>query len=281
MKEKAVLLLNPIAGKRKKLKETILQILQQKYDLEVLKTRGKKETNQFLFKLSPDYVFVAGGDGTVNSILPFLSTSNVEMGLIPFGSGNGLARNLKVPLDPEKAARKLLNPKRIKVDLGIINDEIYFINVAGVGFDGYIAHQFEKSKRRGISPYVAAALKGYFNFQEFFYEYEGNRGKAFLIAIANFQQYGGEARIAPGAKPSDGFMDIVFLRKPPLSYAMANFPRLFTGNLEKLRLYKRIKRKGIEIHLTPSQPSHYDGEAGPLLSHIKLHVKKRALRLLR
>jgi len=281
VKEKAVLLLNPAAGKRKELKESILHILREKYDLEVIKASGKEKTNELLFKISPDFVFVAGGDGTVNSILPFLYRSNAEMGLIPFGSGNGLARNLKLPLDPEKAARRLLKPKRIKVDLGIINDEIYFINVAGVGFDGYIAHQFEKSKRRGISPYVAAALKGYFNFQEFFYEYEGIRGKAFLIAIANFQQYGGEARIAPGAKPGDGLMDIVFLRKPPLSYAMANFPRLFTGNLEKLRLYKRIKRESIEIHLTPTQPSHYDGEAGPLLSCIKLNVKKRALRLLR
>jgi len=281
VREKAVLVLNPVAGKRKKIKESILKILSTKYNLEIFQSEGKKETLKILYSLKPETVIIAGGDGTINSVLPYIYETGATLGILPFGSGNGLARNLKIPLNPERAARKLLKPKRLRVDLGIINDEIYFINVAGVGFDGYIAHEFEKSEKRGIPPYVISGLKGYFNFSEFNYKFEDKEGKAFLIAFANFQQYGGEARIAPGAKPGDGYIDIVFLRKPPLSYAIANFPRLFTGRLEKLKLYNKIRRKELKIDITPPQLSHHDGEAGPLLSHINLTVKKRAINLLR
>ncbi len=281
MKENAVLLLNPEAGTRKKLRETIPKILSKRYEIKILKTKGKRETNEELERLSPEIVFAAGGDGTVNSILPYLYKSHAYLGLLPYGSGNGLARNLKTPLNLEKAATKLLNPKKLRLDLGIINEKMYFINVAGVGFDGYIAHEFENSKNRGISPYIIAGLKGYIGFKEFSYRFEDQEGRAFLIALANFPQYGGEARIAPGAKPGDGLIDIVFLRKPPLSYALTNFPRLFTGGIERLSLYKKIKRKETLIFLEPPQLSHNDGESGPLLSTISLQVKKRAINVLR
>ena len=280
-KNKAVLLINPYAGKRKKLREEIVKILSSVYEIEPLMAQGKDKTLESLRKLSPEVVIVAGGDGTINSTLPYLLESGAFLGIIPFGSGNGLARNLHIPLNSTRAAQRLIRPKKLRVDVGIINGEIYFINVAGIGFDGYIAHEFDQMGKRGISPYVYAALKGYFKKEEFRYETQGISGEAFLIAFANFPQYGGEARIAPGANPSDGKMDVVFIKKPGLGYTLGNWPRLFVGGIEKLRVFSRLRVSSLSLEVSPPQPSHYDGEKGPLLSRIGLQVKKRAIKVLR
>ena len=97
MREKAVLVLNPVAGKRKKIKESILEILSTKYKLEVFQSEGKKETLKILYSLKPETVIIAGGDGTINSVLPYIYETGATLGILPFGSGNGLARNLKIP----------------------------------------------------------------------------------------------------------------------------------------------------------------------------------------
>ena len=280
-KKEAVLLINPYAGTRKKLREEIVKILSSAYEIETILAEGKDKTLDSLRKLSPEVVIVAGGDGTINSTLPYLLESGAFLGIIPFGSGNGLARNLHIPLNSTRAAQRLLRPKKLRVDVGIINEEIFFINVAGVGFDGYIAHEFDRMEKRGISPYVYAALKGYFKKEEFRYETQGISGEAFLIAFANFPQYGGEARIAPGANPSDGKMDVVFIKKPGLGYTLSNWPRLFVGGIEKLRVFSRLRVSSLSLEVSPPQPSHYDGEKGPLLSRIKLQVKKRAVKVFR
>ncbi len=280
-KKEAVLIINPLAGTNRQLREDILEILNQGFALEVLRAEDKGKTLDQLRRMKPSTVIVAGGDGTINSTIPYLVESGACLGIIPFGSGNGLARNLRIPLNPLQAARKLLKPKKLRVDVGIINGTIYFMNVAGVGFDGYVAHEFENMGKRGIPPYVYAALKGYFKFGEFHYETQGLKGKAFLIAFANFPQYGGEARIAPGANPSDGKVDVIFLRKPTIGYTLGNWPRLFVGGIERLKIYSRLRVSSLKLRISPPQPSHYDGEKGPLLTQINLRVMKRAVRVLR
>ncbi len=270
-KAEAVLLLNAAAGRSRNFREDVTHILRKRYNLEVIVATDKQLTLQRLRKTEPDIVFVAGGDGTINSTLPYLLESGACLGVLPFGSGNGLARNLRIPLNPLKAARLYLEGKTRLVDVGLINSRIYFINVAGVGFDAFIAHEFETSGRRGITPYVVAALKGFFSFQEF--EFEGDQqGRAFIIAFANFPQYGGEARIAPGADPGDGKIDIVFLRKPSLPYALSRVPLLFTDMISRLKIYRRIKAERFFIKLKQPQLLHYDGESGPLLTEVEVRV---------
>ncbi len=281
VKEKALFVINPLAGTNRRIRDEIFKILSIGYELEVLTAEDKEKTLERLRLRRPSTVIVAGGDGTINSTIPYLMESGAFLGIIPFGSGNGLARNLRIPLNPAQAARRLLRPKKLRVDVGIINGKIYFMNVAGVGFDGYVAHEFESMGKRGIPPYVYAALKGYFKFGEFNYETQGIRGKAFLIAFANFPQYGGEARIAPGANPSDGKVDVIFLRKPNIGYTLGNWPRLFVGGIEKLRIYSRLRVSSLNLRVSPPQPSHYDGEKGPLLTSLHLQVRKRAVKVLR
>lgn len=275
----AALLLNNAAGRSKHFREEVTGILRQKYHLEVLLATDKKKTVEKLFKLSPEILFVAGGDGTINSTIPYLLKTRAVLGILPFGSGNGLARNLRIPLNPLKAALLYLQESTKEIDIGVLNDSIYFMNVAGVGFDAFIAHEFEKSMKRGITPYVIAAIRGFFKFPEFEFETKTEKGKAFIVAFANFPQYGGEARIAPGADPSDGKLDIVFLRKPSLSYAVSRVPLLFTDMIGKLKIYKRIQASEFTLKLNPPQLSHYDGESGPSFQSIRVKVIPHAIRI--
>jgi diacylglycerol kinase (ATP) len=225
-----------------------------------------------------DIITAFGGDGTINSIASALLNTDKTLGILPGGSGNGLVRNLGIPLSWRRALDTLIYGKDVYVDAGKINDK-YFYNVAGIGLDGLISKKFNlESKNRGLTSYFYYALKGYLEMPS--YRVQINLGDTIfqddimVIAFANFKQYGGKAIIAPFASPYDKQLDICILNKFKLLKESISIPALFTGNIHKFPFYKSFKFDHCEItSLEGPIPFHFDGEyGGEDLTHFKISV---------
>lgn len=208
-----------------------------------------------------------GGDGTINSVAKALVGTDTILGILPGGSGNGMVRNLKIPLSWRKALDVLINGKDVIIDVGKINEE-YFFNVAGIGLDGEISKRYSLDpKTRGIFPYIYHAFKGYFEMPTHRVNIDlGDfqfQDEVMLIAFANFKQYGGKAVIAPFASPYDNELDLCIINKFKLLKMSVNIQKLFTGNIHKLPFYKSYKFKKVKItSLDGPMPSTIDGEYG-------------------
>jgi len=248
-------------------------------------THGYNITRQALEQF--DVIAAFGGDGTINSIASALINTNKTLGLLPGGSGNGLARNLNIPLSWRRALDVLINGTDINIDAGQINDK-YFFNIAGIGLDGVISKKFNmEAKTRGLAPYIYYAFKGFFEMPTFRVEIRlGDtvfQDEIMLIAFANFKQYGGKAIIAPFASPYDKLLDICILNKFKLLKESINLGNLFTGNIHKFPFYKSYKFDQCEIKsLDGLIPFHFDGEYGgeDLKSfNIKIHPQKIRIRI--
>ncbi len=214
-----------------------------------------------------DIIAAFGGDGTINTVASALVGTNKTLGILPGGSGNGLARNLEIPLSWRRALDVLIWGKDVYIDAGKINDRFFF-NVAGIGLDGLISKKFNlESPTRGLAPYIYYAFKGYFEKPTFRVEINlGNtiyQEEVMLIAFANFQQYGGKAIIAPFASPYDKLLDICIINKFRLIKDSLSISHLFTGNIHKFPFYKTYTFEKCEItSLEDEIPFHFDGEYG-------------------
>ena len=213
-------------------------------------------------------LFVAfGGDGTVNSVATSLLNTDKTLGILPGGSGNGLARNLNIPLSWLRALDTLIHGQDVFIDAGKIND-IYFYNVAGIGLDGLISKKFNlESKTRGILPYFYFTLKGVFEMPTFKVRVSTTESEfedeIMILALANFREYGGNVVIAPYASPYDHLLDLCIINRFKLIKSSLNVQRLFTGNIDKFPFYKSFKFERVHIHsLHGPIPFHFDGEYG-------------------
>ena len=213
-------------------------------------------------------LFVAfGGDGTVNSVATPLLNTNKTLGILPGGSGNGLARNLTIPLSWRRALDTLVHGQDVVIDAGKIN-EFHFYNVAGIGLDGLISKKFNlESRTRGLLPYVYFTLKGVFEMPTFRVrvstaanEFED---EILILALANFREYGGNVVIAPHASPYDHLLDLCILNRFKRIRSSLNIQRLFTGNIDKFPFYRSFKFDQAHVRsLQGPIPFHFDGEYG-------------------
>jgi YegS/Rv2252/BmrU family lipid kinase len=219
------------------------------------------------------FIIAVGGDGTVNQIGAQLIGSSSSLGVIPTGSGNGFARHLKLPMSPDDSI-KLINKRTIKsIDTGLIND-IPFLNVAGVGFDGHVSNVFHSYEKRGLSGYAKIILKEFspFKSQTVLLETEDGEFKqeAFMVCFANGRQFGNRIYISPKASMSDGKLDVCLLKKPKFSY----IPRMFFKMINKRELPEKYFKdyKAKTILLTHNfKYFHIDGE--PFNAPHELRVK--------
>jgi YegS/Rv2252/BmrU family lipid kinase len=234
---------------------TITETRSQTHGEEIVKDAGN------LF----DLVAVLGGDGTINSIAHGIIGTDLTLGILPGGSGNGLARNLKIPMVWRRALSTLKFGKDRYFDIGIINNKVFF-NVAGIGLDGYISKKFNtESTSRGILPYIYYGFKGFKECPEFSLEIDLDgkkmKKKILLAAFANFKQYGGKAVIAPKAIADDGYLDLCLIERFPLTAGLVNSSKLFTGNISKFPYYNSYKFKELQIKSTSGPiPCTVDGE---------------------
>lgn len=208
-------------------------------------------------------IVAIGGDGTVNEIGKGLINSETALGIVPIGSGNGLARHLKIPLHAGKAIAYAREASISLMDVCFVN-EIPFFCTAGVGFDAFVANEFSKKTSRGLKTYAKTALQSFRNYHSESYqiavENQVSNQNAFAITFANATQYGNNAMISPQSKINDGLIDMVILKPFPFGAAPIIGVRLFRGTLPNSR-YVEIHH-GTEFQLKSQQPTliHFDGE---------------------
>ena len=260
-KKKIVFILNPISGthSKKEIPEMIERTLDhEQFDAEIRLTEYAGHASEIAKECANegiDIVVAIGGDGTVNEVARSLVHTQTALGIIPCGSGNGLARHLCLPLDIKKAIQ-IINACKIEAfDYGVINDLPFFCT-CGMGFDAFISLKFAEAGKRGPVTYLENVLKEGLVYRPETYEVEDESGtkkyKAFLIACANASQYGNNAYIAPGATMQD-------------------------GELEKIKTF-RTKR----LHITRSEPGaiHYDGDPIMTGKDIDVHIEPQGIRIL-
>lgn len=279
-KKSIAFIVNPISGTQDK--ESILELIRkhldaEKFDYQVARTQYAGHA----FSLAKafveeglDAVVAIGGDGTVNEIARALVHTPVALGVIPCGSGNGLARHLRIPMEPVGAI-KVLNRFDVEcLDYGKINDVPFFCT-CGVGFDAFVSYKFAHSEKRGMLTYVENALLEGLKYKPDTYEIEIEgetvKYKAFLIACANASQYGNNAYIAPRASMSDGLMDVTIMEPFTVLEAPQIAIQLFNRTLSQNDKIKTFRCKNIHIHRNHPGVVHFDGD--PMTAGTDIHVQ--------
>jgi diacylglycerol kinase (ATP) len=270
--ERILVILNPASGVVSKDVATavIFKKLRKHFDTVSIISSSSRERGFEIARNALDHFDVItafGGDGTINSIASAMIGTDKVLGIIPGGSGNGLVRNLGIPLSWRRALDVLIHGQDVHIDAGQINEH-YFFNVAGIGLDGLISKKYNlETKARGMAPYIDYGVKGFLEMPSF--RIQINLGdvefqdEILIGAFANFKQYGGNAIIAPFASPYDGLLDMCIINKFKLLKASLNIQKLFTGNIHKLPFYKSFKIDHVLIKsLDRELPCTIDGEYG-------------------
>ncbi|HEX6227685.1 MAG TPA: YegS/Rv2252/BmrU family lipid kinase, partial [Chryseolinea sp.] len=226
-----------------------------------------------------DYVVAVGGDGTINEVARGLLNSQTPMGILPRGSGNGLARHLGIPVVLTDAIDKLFEHKVLRIDTLLINDKLS-INVSGIGFDGHVANLFANKKIRGLLGYVRISVLEYFRFPEFQAEVtidgKTDNRSAFIIAVANSSQYGNNIMIAPSASVSDGLLHLSIMKKIPL-YRLDSVISFLRGRMNNSEMFNILKGKQVTITTTNPVPYHIDGEPSGSNKSFRIELKPASL----
>lgn len=268
-KEKICLIINPVSGteSKKHIPEEVAGAFdQRKYDLFIRITGYPDHATEIAREAAENkykYVLVAGGDGTVNEVAKALVHSDTALGIIPFGSGNGLARELGIPMDTEKAINIILQSHTRTIDYGIANGHIFFCT-CGFGFDAFISDRFAEGKKRGPLGYVRNILESVVDFRSEEYEitYDGGTitENAFILTCANASQYGNDAHIAPGASMDDGMINVSILKPLNALEIPQTTLQLFTNNIDKNGKMTTLITRNLHIKRPHAGVMHVDGE---------------------
>lgn len=229
------------------------------------------------------HVLSVGGDGTMNKVASSCLNNEIIFGIVPLGSGNGLARSLKIPLDIKKAIEFPLVGKTKQIDCGLVNG-IPFFCTSGTGFDAHIGHLFNTVKKRGFWTYLKLVIKEFVRFkgQEINLELNGEQLKRriFLCTAANAGQYGNDFYIAPNAKLDDGELHIVIVHLFPIIAAPIIALQILLRRANHSRYFETIMVKECKITSKSEIKFHYDGEPAFASNELKLSIKSKALNIL-
>jgi YegS/Rv2252/BmrU family lipid kinase len=239
-----VLVINPISGPRRHrsvqaadaLARDVLGRHGATVDVRVTTARGDaRRFSEHARADGADLVIAWGGDGTINEVAGALAFSDVPLGIVPGGSGNGLARELGIALDPARALETIVTGRTHRIDAGQIDTALFF-NVAGIGVDAVIAREIARpDARRGLSGYARITLVELPRYRPLSYrivcDEDTIERRAVLLALANSRQYGNGALIAPAARLDDGRLDLVVVEAQPVWRMVRRMPELFRGTL--------------------------------------------------
>ena len=268
-KKKIIFILNPISGTVSKAGIPGLieeRLDKEKFDCRIAETKyagHATELAQQAARQGIDIVVAVGGDGTVNEVGRALVNTKTAMGILPCGSGNGLARHLNLPMNLKKCIDILNDCDIHTLDYGLINRHPFFCT-CGMGFDAFISMKFAEAGKRGPITYMQKILEEGLSYQPETYEIEDEEGtrryKAFLVSAANASQYGNNAYIAPQASMSDGLLDIIIMEPFDLIEAPQVAIELFNKTLDKNLKIKTFRASHIHIHRKSEGIIHYDGD---------------------
>ena len=282
-------IVNPLSGTHKKgeIPDIISQALDKtKFDYKVLFTEyagHAAELTRNAVKSHTDIVVAVGGDGTVNEVARSLVHTSTALGIIPCGSGNGLARHLCIPMDIRKAIAIINQCKIDLLDYGVINDLPFFCT-CGMGFDAFISLKFAEAGKRGPITYIENVLREGLKYKPETYEVVDETGakryKAFLIACANASQYGNNAYIAPKATMTDGLMDVIIMEPFTAFDAPQISIDLINKTLDKNSKIKTFRAKRIHIHRSSPGAIHFDGDPTMTGVDVDVHIEEKGIKII-
>lgn len=242
-------IINPNSGSGNK--DSLLQKIQKAaadldFKFEAYFTQNAGHATDLTNSLVGKYnsIIAVGGDGTVNEIAQALMGSDTPLGILPSGSGNGLARHLRIPLNNVKALKNLINGDIVNIDTWIAAESPFFM-LCGLGFDANIAKKVSGSKKRGPQVYIRSVINEFMRFdpKEISVEWNGGSysGKPFLINLANGSQFGNNIKIAPKARINDGNLDLGIIEKLPIQLIPEIILRMRNGTLSNFKYYKTFR----------------------------------------
>lgn len=244
--------------------EKLIALIKKESNATVWETTAPLEANELTKKaleLGASRIIAVGGDGTINEVASALVGTPIPLGIIPIGSGNGLARHLKIPLNLSKALQLATTGTIKKMDVGRFNQK-YFYCTAGIGFDACVANEFTKGNGRGLLNYVKATFKTIFRYQPISISINGGAVETvFSLTIANANQFGNNAYISPHSDVQDGLLEVVKIHKIGLFRAFFMAIRLFRGNIHESNKVDILATKAIQIRYKENAPFHLDGES--------------------
>jgi diacylglycerol kinase (ATP) len=284
---KIAFILNPSAGKKRKL--NLEEFIRDYFHLKQYKIFNSFSIARFedikREIISEGYtdIIACGGDGTVNRVAAFACEHNFRLGILPLGSGNGLARSVGISMDLQKALRQIEYGKTKRIDAGILNERMFFC-AAGMGFDAHIASLFEKSTGRGLWGYITLIWKEFFSYKNEEYNLIIDNRKinhrAFMIACCNSGQYGNDFYVAPTASMTDGKITISVIR----SFSWIQIPYILWKVLQrKAHLHSKVETfhaDKISITRQARGQVHIDGEPFETEAEILLQVRPLALEII-
>jgi YegS/Rv2252/BmrU family lipid kinase len=232
-----------------------------------------------------DTILVAGGDGTINAVGQVLAGTDVSLGVLPAGSGNGFARHFEIPLSPAKAVRSLANAETKQIDVGVANGEMFFVTCS-MAWDAAFVRSFQKSPIRGVLPYVFAGVNEFFRYtpQEICVNLDSGEELCFpdvlLFTVANMTQYGGGAKIAPQAKEDDGYLELVVALHQDVPMLIANLHRLFNGSVGRVPQVITRRFKTMTVRRKTHAEIQIDGDLVDMPAKLNVHVLPKALKVL-
>ncbi len=227
-------------------------------------------------------VVAVGGDGTSNEVAQGLIHTGVPMGIVPRGSGNGLARHLGIPLNTSAAISQLFQSEILAMDTFTVNGKLS-LNVSGIGFDGHVTNLFGIKSTRGLLGYVMLTIQEFLRFREFetqlFIDGTSITRQSFIVAIANSSQYGNNAKIAPAASVRDGLLHVNIMKKVPL-FRIDFLYSFFSGNLGESRFCEILEAKSFSLKTNKPIYYHVDGEACGLQDTFNIELLPASLNML-
>jgi diacylglycerol kinase (ATP) len=286
-KKRILFIINPISGKNKKedVSKLILAKLEiNRFDIEIKTTQSAghaRKISKEAVALNTDVIVAVGGDGTINEVASEMINSDSVLGIIPRGSGNGLARHLGIPQSFAKAVQLINDSHSTKIDTATLND-IPFISIAGVGFDALVAREFAKNPQRGFITYFNIITQRFFKYKPKKYKliFDNNpeiTTKAFFISFANSNQFGYNTTIAPSAKLNDGKIDVCIVKKPDLLDIPETANLLLLKQIDKSEYVRIVQTKSLIVKRKKNKVVNIDGE--PVKVGKTLHIKIKPMSL--
>lgn len=288
--KKIAFILNPISGThhKRKVLEYIKEIIAQRVEYEPFYYTTKCAKDAYyaaknFVENNYSIIVAIGGDGTINEVAGALVNSNSVLGIIPIGSGNGLARHLKIPLNYKKAVDVILKGKTKLIDAAKVNGKVFFCT-AGIGYEAAIGNKFNMAGSRGLLTYMETCTKVFFNYkpQKYLLKIGGNSFdvEAFSITFANCNQWGNNTFIAPNADISDGMLDVVVWKKTPAFIMPILTADLFLKTINNSNYIQIFRCKELEVYRAEDGLLQYDGESGNFEKDLHVSVLHNAVKVI-
>lgn len=287
MERKIIYLINPISGTKGK--QQLIELIRKRtaarlVPFEILPTVADGNYSFLEEKIKEEKVTdiaICGGDGSVNQVVNSLAALPVNFGIIPMGSGNGLALSAGIPRKSEKALDVLFEGTARPVDGFKVNKQ-FACMLCGLGFDAGVAHEFALQPKRGLGTYASLTTKNFFSAKAYPFQVEANKlsfnTEAFFISVANSNQFGNNFTIAPKASLSDGLLDIVIVKKVAKPMLLFNvMKQVLTGQISSIENSLKspviyFQTSELRIRNLAEAPLHIDGEPRESMADMRIKV---------